>query len=194
MTGRAARGRPVVGIAASAGGPAAFAVLLPAIGGLAAPVLLVQHLHPHFADGFVTWMARVSALPVELARDGVRLRPGTVYVGPPGTHLRLGPGQVAVLDASPPALHRPSANELFHSIAVQAGADGVGVILTGMGLDGAAGLLALREAGGTTVAQDQSSAVDGMPAEARRLNAADRSLPLGRIASAILEAVRARVR
>jgi two-component system chemotaxis response regulator CheB len=183
----------VVGIAASAGGPAALAVILPSIGGLLAPVLVVQHLDERFLEGFLAWMARISALPVVLATDGVLLRPGVVYLAPHGQHLKLGRGDRTVLDIAPPLLHRPSADQLFLSMAARAGRRGVGVVLTGMGDDGAVGLLALRRAGGATLVQDrETSAVYGMPSAAGRLDAADRELPLDRLAGAIRAAVRAR--
>jgi two-component system chemotaxis response regulator CheB len=185
----------VVGVAASAGGPGALAELLPALAGLAAPVLVVQHLHPFFVEDFRHWMSRVSALPVEIALQHARLVPGRVYIAQAGTHLRLGPGRTVLLDEEPRRLHMPSADELFLSMAVLAGQAGIGVVLTGLGDDGAIGLRALRVAGGETLVQDPgSSAVPGMPAAAERLDAAGRTLPLPRIAAAIQEAVRARTR
>ena len=184
---------PVVGVAASAGGPAALAAILPSIAGLAAPMLIVQHLDSRFVDDFRAWMARVSPLPVEIPEHGTVLRPGVVYIAAPGLHLKLGIGRKAVVDTTPVSLHCPSADELFWSMAAHAGRQGVGVILTGMGEDGAVGLRALRGAGGTTLAQDrESSAVYGMPAAAQRLDAADRVLPLDRIAAAIHQAVKVR--
>jgi two-component system chemotaxis response regulator CheB len=181
----------VIGIAASAGGPAALSTIFPHLAGLPAPVLVVQHLSPSFIDVFAEWMARVSALPVEMARDRVRLRPGTVYIGPPEMHLKLGMGRTVMLDQAPPSLHRPSADELFRSLAAHAGKAGIGVVLSGMGDDGAVGLLALRDAGGTTLVQDRaSSAVHGMPGAAQRLDAASRTVPLQRIPAAIQAAVR----
>lgn len=186
---------PVVGIAASAGGPSALALILPAIGGLAAPVLVVQHLDPRFERDFVRWMARVSALPLEPPRAGAALRPGVVYIASHGRHLKLGPGRTVALDRDPQGLHRPSADELFLSIAAHAGRAGVGVILTGMGDDGAVGLRELWRAGGATIAQDrESSAVHGMPQAAERLGAAGATRPLGDIAAAIHQAVKARAR
>jgi two-component system chemotaxis response regulator CheB len=183
---------PVVGVAASAGGPAALAAILPSIAGLAAPVLVVQHLDPRFVKDFMEWMARVSPLPVEVPEDGVLLRAGTVYIAAPGVHLKLGVGGRAVLDPSPPRPHCPSADELFLSMASNAGRKGIGVILTGIGDDGAVGLLGLHRAGGTTVVQDrESSAVYGMPLAAGRLVAADHVLPLSRIAATVQAAVRA---
>jgi two-component system chemotaxis response regulator CheB len=195
VNGPVARARlPVVGIAASAGGPAALAAILPDIAGLAGSVMVVQHLHQKFVDEFVAWMTRVSALPVEAAIDSARLRRGAVYLALPGTHLKLGAGRTMVLDAEPAGLHRPSADELFRSLARHAGADGIGVVLTGLGDDGAAGLLALRRAGGTTLVQDaSSSAVHGMPTAVTLLGAAERQVALADMSRAIRAAVRARL-
>jgi two-component system, chemotaxis family, protein-glutamate methylesterase/glutaminase len=184
----------IVAIAASAGGPAALAELLPALEGIAAPVLVVQHLHPDFASGFVSWMQRVSALPLEEAIDGVRVCPGAVYLAPPGRHLKLSERRRIVLDDEPELLHRPSADELFKSVARFGGA-GVGVVLTGMGSDGTAGLLAMRGEGAATIVQDQeTSAVYGMPSAALHAGAAQISAPLGELPALIHEAVRKRHR
>ncbi len=183
--------RQVIAIAASTGGPGAVAEVLSGLESVRAPVLVVQHLHPDFIGGFVEWMDRVSALPVKVARSGDRLEPGTVTVGPGGVHLRLGPDRRVVLDPEPVTPHRPSADELFGSVAQHAGANGVGVVLTGMGNDGAAGLLAVREAGGITIAQDEAScAVFGMPRAADRLGAVIEMVPLAQIARAIAHAAR----
>lgn len=180
----------VVAIAASTGGPVAVANVLSKLEGLTAPVLVVQHLHPDFVTGFVSWIGRVSALPVKAARNGERLKGGCVYIAPGGVHLRVGVSATAVLDPSPEdAIHRPSADELFHSVAANVGARAVGVLLTGMGSDGAAGLLAIQAAGGTTIAQDEAtSAVYGMPRAAAKLGAADRVLPLDRVGEAVVAA------
>lgn len=180
---------PVVAIAASTGGPAALAVVLAGLVDLRAAVLIVQHLHPDFVEGFVGWMARVAALPVELACDGGRLRPGVAYIGPGGTHLKVTNANRISLDPEPQRLHRPSADVLFSSLAERPRGTRVGVILTGIGDDGATGLLELRKRGGVTIAQDEhTSVVYGMPAAAQRLGAAQRVLPLERIAAAILKA------
>jgi two-component system chemotaxis response regulator CheB len=183
--------RRVVAIAASTGGPAALAEVLGGLGGLESPVLVVQHIHTDFVGGFVEWMSRASALPVSLARAGERLEPGTVVIGPGDVHLRLDRQRHVTLDPEPVTVHRPSADELLASVARFAGADGIGVVLTGMGDDGAAGLLALRQVGGTTIAQDQAScAVFGMPRAAFRLGAVQSVIPLDRIAAAIVRAAR----
>ena len=184
---------PVVGVAASAGGPAAVAEVLAGLAGLPAPVLVIQHLNPEFVDGFVGWVAKISPLPVELARQGSPLRRGTVYVAPAGVHLKVAPSRHVVLDPDPPMLHRPSADQLFASLAEHLGRSAVGVVLSGMGGDGAQGLLALRERGGVTIAQDEaSSAVFGMPRAAALAGAAASVLPLGEISGAIWGAVRRR--
>jgi two-component system, chemotaxis family, protein-glutamate methylesterase/glutaminase len=106
-------------------------------------------------------------------------------------HLKVGPGRRIVLDAHPATTHRPSADQLFLSMAEHAGPDGIGVVLTGMGSDGAAGLLALRESGGLTLAQDEAtSVVFGMPRAAELVGAAAHVLPLGQMAESLVKASR----
>lgn len=179
-------GHPIVAIGASAGGPSALATVLSGLAGLQAPVLVVQHLHADFVDGLVTWMTGVSALPVQLAGHGEGLKPGVVYIAPGGTHLRLGTGHEIELSPNPPAVHRPSVDVLFSSVAQRASGRKVGVLLTGMGEDGAAGLLELRQHQGLTIAQDEAtSAVFGMPQAAQRLGAAAQILPLSDIAASV---------
>jgi len=183
--------QPVVAIAASTGGPSALATILSGLAGLQAPVLVVQHLHADFVDGLVEWMSRVSALPVETARAHQIARTGRIYLAPGGTHLRFGTNRNLELAELPVSVHRPSADELFTSVAENAGSAAIGVLLTGMGEDGAQGLLAIRRNGGITLAQDEaSSAVFGMPKAAERLGAVNEMLPLGKLAAAIHRAVR----
>ncbi|WP_461656190.1 chemotaxis-specific protein-glutamate methyltransferase CheB [Methylorubrum aminovorans] len=175
----------VLAVAASTGGPPALAKV---IGGLAAdfplPVLLVQHMGAAFMDGFASWLDGVVPLAVGVARDGQTIQPGHVYVAPGDRHLELGAsGMLRVSDAAPVGGQRPAATVLFRSVARQAGAQGIGVLLTGMGEDGAQGLLDMRKAGAATVAEHESSAVVyGMPAAAVRLNAAARVLPVDQVA------------
>jgi two-component system, chemotaxis family, protein-glutamate methylesterase/glutaminase len=184
----------VVAMAASTGGPQAVARVLSELGGLRAPVLVVQHLHPNFTGRFQEWMARESALPVELATDGLTIQAGVVYLAPSRLHLRLASGRRLALAAEPDTLHRPSADILFSSVAQQAGPAGVGVLLTGMGADGACGLLEILHAGGRTMVQDESSsAVYGMAKAAQSLGAAEQVLGLERIAAEIFLAVGERV-
>jgi two-component system chemotaxis response regulator CheB len=183
--------RPVVAVAASTGGPSALAGLLAGLGGLPAPVLVVQHLHPEFTAGLVEWMARASGLPVELAEQGAMIHPGRVYVAPGERHLRLGANFRLELAAEPVTIHRPSADQLFQSVAEHAGAGAIGVVLTGMGDDGARGLLAIHRGGGRTLGQDEAScAVFGMPKAAKRLGAVSDLLPLNALPAAIRHAVR----
>jgi len=182
---------PVVAVAASTGGPSALATLLSGLAGLAAPVLVVQHLHPDFTSGLFEWMSRVSSLPVETASDRQVARPGRVYLAPGERHLRyVGNGSLELAE-SPVTTHRPSADELFTSVARNAGSAAIGVVLTGMGDDGARGLLAIHEGGGRTFAQDEaSSTVFGMPKAAARLGAVGEMVPIDKMADAIQRAVR----
>jgi two-component system chemotaxis response regulator CheB len=151
----------------------------------------VQHLHPDFITGFAAWIGRATGADVALADHGVVPQPGCVYLAPAGTHLMVAPGGTLLLDPDPVTLHRPSANQLFLSMAASLGPAAVGVLLTGMGDDGAAGLLAIRQAGGTTIVQDgASSIIDGMPRAARDLGAATVVAPLSGVARAIRAAVK----
>ena len=188
--GARATGVPIVAIGASTGGPAVLAEILGGLGGIGASVLVVQHLHPDFVGGLVSWMARVSPIPVELAADGCRLEPGVAHIAPGGTHLRVGKDDTIVLDPSPATLHRPSVDVLFTSLAERVNGRNVGVLLTGMGDDGATGLLALRRKGDVTIIQDEeTSVVFGMPRAAQRLGAAQHVVPIDQIARTILRAV-----
>lgn len=187
--------RPVVAIGASSGGPSALATLLGGLAGLEAPVLVVQHLHPDFITGLVEWMSRVSALPVEIARHSQVARSGRVYVAPGERHLRLVPGGLLELAESPATTHRPSVDELFRSVARTAGSAGIGVLLTGMGDDGARGLLAIHQHGGPTLAQDEaSSTVFGMPKAAVEVGAVTELVRIDKLADAVQRAVREVVR
>jgi two-component system chemotaxis response regulator CheB len=182
---------PVVAVAASTGGPNALATLVAGLAGLEAPVLVVQHLHPDFTGGLVEWMSRVSAIPVETAGHAQVARPGRIYIAPGERHLHYTADGRLELVASPATAHRPSADELFRSVADAAGTAGIGVLLTGMGDDGARGLLAIRENGGRTFAQDESSSiVFGMPKAAVRAGAVTELLPIDKLADAIQRAVR----
>jgi len=183
--------QPVVAVAASTGGPSALATILPGLARLDAPVLVVQHLHPDFIAGLVEWMSRVSALPVETAGHGQLARPGRVYLAPGDHHLRYTSNGRLELATSPVTTHRPSADELFQSVAENAGPAGIGVLLTGMGEDGARGLLAIHQHGGQTLAQDEaSSPVFGMPKAAARMGAVTELLPIDKLADAVQRAVR----
>jgi two-component system chemotaxis response regulator CheB len=184
---------PIVAMAASTGGPHTLVEVVRGLAGIQAPVLIVQHMHPEFVDGFVDWIRAASGQTVIVAEDGMTPASGAFYIAPAGFHLKVSSGRQLVLDANPETLHRPSANELFLSMAESLRGDAVGVLLTGMGDDGAAGLLALHRAGGTTIVQDgATSAIDGMPRAARELGAAGLVAPLSEIPRAVHNALGAR--
>jgi two-component system chemotaxis response regulator CheB len=191
----AATATRVVAVAASTGGPAALADLLPRLpANLPAAVVVVQHMPPGFTEMLAMRLDQTCALRVEEARDGDVLRQGRVVIARGGRHLRVrvtANGPVTLLGAGPPvAGHRPSADVLFASVASAFGPQSVGVVMTGMGEDGAEGLLAIRQARGATIAQDEdSSVVFGMPRAAALRGGADQVLPLERIAEAIVMAV-----
>lgn len=169
----------VVALVASTGGPAVLGELVRYVpSGLAADVLIVQHMSPGFDSHLAAWLDRACPLPVRLAETGEALGQGRVWIAPTGAHLRVDARRRLILDGETPPYrgHRPAGNVLLQSLATHVGRGAVGAVLTGMGDDGAAGLLALRQAGGTTVAQDAAAAVDGMPKAARDLRAAEHVL------------------
>jgi two-component system chemotaxis response regulator CheB len=168
----------VIGIGASTGGPGTLrAILTDLPADVAVPMLAVIHMDRSFDASFVAWLAGQVPRPVALAKDGMPLPPvgrGVVLVAPAGRHLVLD-GTILRLVAGPPR-HAclPSIDTLFESLAASLGPETAGCLLTGMGRDGARGLLAIRRAGGHTVAQDQaSSVVFGMPAAAIELGGAE---------------------
>lgn len=168
----------VIGLCASTGGPMALVEVLSALPQpYPIPLLLVQHISRGFEDGFAQWLARSTAQPVALARHGQRLEPG-IWLAPGGCHLTLGSAtRIELPVAKPGDIHSPSGNALFRSLAQHLGARAAGVLMTGMGDDGAEGLLALRQAGGVTVIQDEaSSLIWGMPKVAKQLHAAQHEL------------------
>ncbi len=179
----------VLGVVASTGGPPALTQLFAGLRrDFPLPVVVVQHITPCFLAGFVDWLADVTGWPVRIAADGEIARPGVAFLPPADCHL-LVQGNRLVLANDPSVGHqRPSGTVLFRSIARTAGAAGLGVLLTGMGEDGADGLRELRAAGGYTIAEDESTAVVyGMPAAAVRLGGVCESLPLPGIAPRLLE-------
>jgi two-component system, chemotaxis family, protein-glutamate methylesterase/glutaminase len=169
----------VVAIGASTGGPAAVVELLGALpADYPHAILLVLHLSAVFASAFAEWLGRESPVPVQAARDGQPLPPSGVVLAPADRHMVVDGPRIKLTDDPPRHSCRPSVDVLFASVAREIGARAVGVLLTGMGKDGAEGLLAMRQAGATTIAQDQaSSAVYGMPREAVAIGAAEYILP-----------------
>jgi two-component system chemotaxis response regulator CheB len=179
----------LLGITASTGGPSALVQLLGGLGeNFPLPICLVQHINTNFLEGFVRWLSDSCPFKVVIATEGEKPVPGKVYVAPPDRHLIVTPlGRLGMDTRDPVCAQRPSGSVLFESMARASGGQAIGVLLTGMGADGADGLLALREAGGYTLAEDASTAVVyGMPAVAVRLGAVRESLPLPAIAPRIL--------
>ena len=178
-----------VAIGASTGGPNALVQVLNGLGSnFALPIALVQHMTPGFIDGFSDWLQGVTPFRVQVVRGPMTMEPATVYVALTGSHLTLD-GLTANVDNSPPVgSHKPSATILFSSMARTIRSAGIGVILTGMGDDGATGLRDLKDAGGLTIAESKSTAVVyGMPAAAVALGAVCESLPVTDIAGRLLE-------
>jgi two-component system chemotaxis response regulator CheB len=182
----------IMAIAASTGGPPALAKVLGSLpGNFPLPILLVQHMGAPFMEGFASWLNGLVPLDVRVAQEQDIPAAGRVYVAPGDRHLILSPAGTLRVSAEPPiGNQRPSATALFRSVAQAVGRRGVGVLLTGMGEDGAQGLVEMRQAGGYTLAEDETTAVVyGMPAAAARMGGASASLPLDQIAPRLLRLV-----
>jgi two-component system chemotaxis response regulator CheB len=182
----------VLAIGASTGGTEAIRNVLVGLPADCPPVLIVQHLPAHFTAAFAERLNQICLMTVREAQNGDRLEPGTVFVAPGDYHMALrreGRRRVIEIKRGPQVFHqRPSVDVLFHSIAQQFGSSAVGMLLTGMGGDGARGLLAMKEAGAYTIAQDEPSCVVfGMPKEAIRMDAATRVLPLDQMSKHFLD-------
>lgn len=185
-TGRLASER-LIAIGASTGGTEAIREVLTALPAQTPPIVLVQHMPEMFTGSFAKRLDSLCRIQVKEAENGEKILPNTAYLAPGHSHLlvRRGPGGlVCVLsDGEPVNRHRPAVDVLFHSVAKEVGANALGVILTGMGKDGAQGMLAMREAGAWTIAQDQESCVVyGMPREAANIGAAMEVAPLKEVA------------
>jgi two-component system chemotaxis response regulator CheB len=181
----------MLGIACSTGGPGALVELLNGLGpGFPLPILLVQHITGSFVQGFASWLDGVSPFSATVVRSGCIPTAGTLHLAPAERHLRLGAGQLHLDDGDPVSFQRPSGTVLFQSMARDLGPDALGLLLTGMGDDGASGLLDIRRSGGYTIAEDESTAVVyGMPRAAVRMGAVCESLPLQKIAARVLDLV-----
>lgn len=182
----------MVAIGASAGGPAALATLLSQLpADFPAALVVVQHLDAQFSAGMADWLTGQSKLPVRLALEGDSPTPGTVLLAGANDHLRLTHScQLGYTDQPTSYPYRPSIDVFFKSVANLWTGKAVGILLTGMGHDGAAGLKAMRDKGHHTIAQDrESSAVYGMPKAAAILNAADDILPINHISEKLLSII-----
>ena len=176
----------VVAIGASTGGPPVLEkILMQLPETFSLPVLVVQHMAPGFIEGLAEWLDRKSPLHVQVASNGGVVRPGQVYLAPDGTQMKIDAnGRLLCSRDAPENGLRPAVSYLFRSIADVFGKEAVGVLLTGMGKDGASDLMRMKERGAVTIAQDaESSAVFGMPGEAVRINAARHVLSPDRIAA-----------
>ena len=179
---------PIVALGASTGGPMALAEVLSSLpSNLAAPVVIVQHVDVGFAPGLASWLGERSTLPVEVARPGMTLKPGVVLLAATNDHLILNSRQAVDYTPHPRRLvHRPSLDVFFRTLEENWRRPSIAAVLTGMGRDGAEGLLALRRAGWYTLAQDRAtSVVYGMPKAAAEAGAAVRVLPIKEIGPAI---------
>lgn len=182
----------VIAIGASTGGTRALEEILAALPANAPGTVIVQHMPPHFTFSFANRLNEFCAVEVKEAADGDRVVPGRALIAPGGLHMLLRRSgavyQVQVKSGPLVCRQRPSVDVLFKSVARYAGSNAVGAILTGMGNDGAAGLKEMKDAGAATIAQDEKTCVVyGMPKVAVEMDAADHVLPLGSIASAVLE-------
>lgn len=183
----------IVAIGTSTGGTQALEVVLAELPAVCPGIVVVQHMPPQFTAAFAARLNSLCKIEVREAVNNDRVVPGCALIAPGGKHMLLvrsgAQYQVEVKDGPPVNRHRPSVDVLFRSVAKNAGKNALGVIMTGMGDDGARGLKEMRDAGAHTIAQDESTCVVfGMPKEAIRLEAAERVEPLDNIARMILAA------
>jgi two-component system chemotaxis response regulator CheB len=181
----------IIAIGASTGGTEAIREVLMGLPPASPGIVIVQHIPPVFSTAFANRLNDLCRIQVKEAADGDRLTPGLALVAPGNFHMTLrkrgGEYSVAVQDGPRVCYQRPAVDVLFESVASAAGRDAIGALLTGMGADGAEGLLKMKRAGARTIAQDEASCiVFGMPREAIRMGAVDQVLPLNRIAGELM--------
>ena len=177
----------LIAIGASTGGTEAIREVITRLSADSPAVLITQHMPPGFTRSFAARLDGLCRMTVSEANDGERVLPGHVYIAPGDRHMKLercGSNYVVALDDGPPVnRHRPSVDVLFRSVAAAAGQNALGVMLTGMGRDGASAMLEMKQAGAFNIAQDEASCVVfGMPKEAIAISAVDEVLPINRIA------------
>jgi len=184
-------GQSTVAIGSSTGGPSALmSVLGPLPGDFPAPILVAQHIADGFIPGLVTWLDTSSKIKIVQAEEGMVPVPGTAYFAATGANMVLAGDKLRFEEPREHQLYIPSADTLFESVAHSRGKNAVGVLLTGMGADGARGLKRLKDAGAETIAQDEeTSTVFGMPRAAIELGAAGQVLAITDIAAALVELV-----
>lgn len=189
----------LVAIGASTGGTEAILSVLKPLPELCPPIVMTQHMPAGFTSSFVTRLNSLCAMRVQEARDDEPLQPGCAYLAPGGVaHLAVrrvgGQLRTQLIDSEPVNRHRPSVDVLFESVALTMGNRATGILLTGMGRDGARGLLAMREKGADTFVQDETtSVVFGMPREALALGAATEAIALERIAQRLMSGPHSKV-
>ncbi|MBN2163964.1 MAG: chemotaxis response regulator protein-glutamate methylesterase [Pontiellaceae bacterium] len=182
----------ILAIGASTGGVQALQHVFTQLPATAPGIVVVQHMPPKFTSLFAQRLNTICAMQVKEAVSGDRVLPGHILIAPGGKHMTLTRSgaqyQVLLNEDAPVCRQRPSVDVLFHSVAKFAGSNAVGAILTGMGNDGAAGMLAMHRAGAQTIAQDEDSCVVfGMPKEAIKAGGVDHTLPLNQIAGKLLD-------
>lgn len=178
----------LLAIGASTGGPQVIETILRGLSSrLTVPVVVVQHLSQGFQNNLVQWLSDSTRVQIQVAQHGALLVPGVVYLAPDERHMEVtGSGRLVLTEDPPENGSRPAVSALFRSVAKHYGPRAIGVLLTGMGRDGAKELRAMRDLGATTIAQDEeSSAVHGMPGEAIRLKGARYVLPPDRIIAVV---------
>lgn len=182
----------IVGIGASTGGPPVLQTILASLPrDFPLPLLVVQHIAAGFLLGLAEWLDQTTGIRIHIASHGQELLPGHVYLAPDDFHMTIAAdGTIALNRLGPENGLRPSIDPLFRSMAERLGPRGIGVLLTGMGKDGAEGLAAMHSAGAFTIAQDrETSIVHGMPGTAIQMGAASIVLPAGRVAAALVDQV-----
>jgi two-component system chemotaxis response regulator CheB len=182
----------IVAIGSSTGGPAALHKILSELpADFPAPIVIVQHISFGFVEGLASWLDTASPLQVKVGKQGERMQAGSVYIAPDGQHMQVDRfGKISLNQAEQVGGFRPSVTPLFDSVARANGSAAMGVILTGMGADGAVGMRSLYQAGAITLAQDEASCVVfGMPKEAIALGAVQHIVPLDKVAQKMTELV-----